>query len=409
LAHLSDESTHNITHAITLAHDSITSQPASMVEQRSHLAHLSDESAHNITHTITLAYDSITSQPASMVEQRSHLAHLSDESTHNVTHAITLANDSITSQPASLVEQRSHLAHFSDESTHNITHVVTLPEILIHMAWFAVNAILEYLSLSVPHILYCCVVSYSCSKNYVFELCQALALRLLRFMMPRHEYSNKLKAITLQFTHKASATMFLLMFGLQFILATFISNVACGTAISGYSSWLTISEWYKYELCVTNRLIKNSSSAEPYLHSITHWYGCYCQEPSVIIYPEQVGGGKKNISLNELKPYITPYSLQPQNESSTNYKFVNQFVLQAAQAEFRKNSELLICHVPLEILKGKITLGQAKCIAKMHNIPILSKSSVAEVFRKLGRTHVLIKMLSLLHNFYSREVGTHII
>jgi len=58
--------------------DSITSQPASMVEQQSHLAPLSDGSTHNITHAITLAYDSITSQPASMVEQRSHLAHLSD-------------------------------------------------------------------------------------------------------------------------------------------------------------------------------------------------------------------------------------------------------------------------------------------------------------------------------------------
>jgi hypothetical protein len=174
------------------------------------------------------------------------------------------------------------------------------------------------------------------------------------------------------------------MFGLQFLFATFISNVAYSTAISGHYSWLSISEWYTYELLVTNRVMKNSSSAEPYLHSITHWYGCYCQEPSVIIYPEQVGSGKKSISLNDLKPYITPYSLQPQNEGSTNYKFVNQFVLQAAQAEFRKNPELLICHVPLEILKGKITLGQAKCIAKMHNIPIRSKSSVAEVLETLA-------------------------
>jgi len=83
---------------------------------------------------------------------------------------------------------------------------------------------------------------------------------------------------------------------------------------------------------------------------------------------------------SNLTSHLTAYN---QNESSTNYKFVNQFVLQAAQAEFLKNPELLICHVPLEVLKGKITLGQAKCIAKTHNIPILSKSSVAEVLESL--------------------------
>ena len=70
----------------------------------------------------------------------------------------------------------------------------------------------------------------------------------------------------------------------------------------------------------------------------------------------QCGGGKINANLSEIKGYITPYSLEKQCTDSVNYKYVGQFVLQAAQAELHKNPELLICYMPLEVLKGKISL-----------------------------------------------------
>jgi hypothetical protein len=111
----------------------------------------------------------------------------------------------------------------------------------------------------------------------------------------------------------------------------------------------------------------------------------------------QYGGGKVNANLSEIKSYITPYSLEPHNATSVNYKYVGQFVLQAAQAELRKNPELLICHMPLEILKGKISLGQAKSIAKMHNVTISKQISS---FRGLGgfiSTYVFIAMFSILY------------
>ena len=69
----------------------------------------------------------------------------------------------------------------------------------------------------------------------------------------------------------------------------------------------------------------------------------------------QYGGGKISANLSEIKNYITPYSLELQNATSVTYKYIGQFVLQAAQAELRKNPELLICYMPLELL---VVVGQ---------------------------------------------------
>ena len=292
--------------------------------------------------------------------------------------------DSVDSQPALMVEQPGPLAYSLHKSTHKLVHAINWQDTLLDLAWFCLNTIFEYLSSSIPAVIYCCVLSYSCSNNHVLELCLALSLRMLRFMTLKHEYSNKVKTLIPLLSYNISAIAFLLMFGLQFLLTLYVSGLAYNTTMAGHHSWSSISEWYTYELLVTNKLIKTPPLPETYLHSITHWYGCYCQEMSVIGHPQQfVGGGKKDISLGEIKPYITPYCLTPQDGTSVNYKYVNQYVLQAAQAEFRKNPELLICHVPLEILKGRVTLGQAKAIAKMHNIPIPSKSPVAAVMEIL--------------------------
>jgi hypothetical protein len=247
---------------------------------------------------------------------------------------------------------------------------------------------LEYLYSQIPALVYYSAIVYSLSVNYAIELCLLLALRFSRHCSFRHLYANKLRLFRKHLSLSLPALFVHRQFVVHFLSLLLISQITQYISAHTYISFSSISDWYSYELLLSNRVssIQASTINKPYLHSIRHWYGyeCPCQAILSVAPSVQYGGGKVNASLSEIKPYITPYSLEPQNATSVNYKYIGQFVLQAAQAELRKNPELLICHMPLEILKGKIASGQAKSIAKMHNVTISSKSPVAEVLEVLS-------------------------
>jgi hypothetical protein len=247
---------------------------------------------------------------------------------------------------------------------------------------------LEYLYSQIPALVYYSAIVYSLSVNYAIELCLLLALRFSRHCSFCHLYANKLRLFRKHLSLSLPALFVHRQFVVNFLSLLLISQITQYISAHTYISFSSISDWYSYELLLSNRVssIQASTINKPYLHSIRHWYGyeCPCQAILSVAPSVQYGGGKVNASLSEIKPYITPYSLEPQNATSVNYKYVGQFVLQAAQAELRKNPELLICHMPLEILKGKIASGQAKSIAKMHNVTISSKSPVAEVLEVLS-------------------------
>ena len=265
---------------------------------------------------------------------------------------------------------------------------------------------LEYLYGQIPSLVYYSAIVYSLSVNYAIELCILLALRFSRHCSFRHLYANKLRLfqehLSLSLPAKFVRHQFVVHFFSLLLLSQTIEYISAYTYISVSS----ISGWYSYELLLSNRVSSNHVSTinTPYFHSIRHWYGlgCPCQGTMAVVPSIQYGGGKSSANLSEIKNYITPYSLELQNATSVNYKYIGQFVLQAAQAELRKNPELLICYMPLELLKGKILLGQAKSIAKMHNITISSKAPVAEVLEILS-AHMCSSRCSQFYTLFAPE------
>jgi hypothetical protein len=265
---------------------------------------------------------------------------------------------------------------------------------------------LEYLYCQIPALVYYSAIVYSLSVNYAIELCILLALRFSRHCTFRHLYANKLRLFRERRSFLLPALFVRHQFIVHFSSLFLILQITQYTIAYTFISFSSISNWYGYELLLTNRVSASQVFAvnEPYLHSIKHWYayGCPCQAMLAVVPSVQYGGGKFNANLSEIKSYITPYSLEPHNATSVNYKYVGQFVLQAAQAELRKNPELLICYMPLEILKGKISLGQAKSIAKMHNISIRSKSPISEVMEVLS-AHMCSSRCSQFYTLFSPE------
>jgi hypothetical protein len=265
---------------------------------------------------------------------------------------------------------------------------------------------LEYLYCQIPALVYYSAIVYSLSVNYAIELCILLALRFSRHCTFRHLYANKLRLFRERRSFSLPALFVRHQFIVHFSSLFLILQITQYTIAYTFISFSSISNWYGYELLLTNRVSASQVFAvnEPYLHSIKHWYayGCPCQAMPAVVPSVQYGGGKFNANLSEIKSYITPYSLEPHNATSVNYKYVGQFVLQAAQAELRKNPELLICYMPLEILKGKISLGQAKSIAKMHNISIRSKSPISEVMEVLS-AHMCSSRCSQFYTLFSPE------
>jgi hypothetical protein len=265
---------------------------------------------------------------------------------------------------------------------------------------------LEYLCSQIPALVYYSAIVYSLSVNYAIKLCILLALRFSRHCTFRHVYANKLRLFQEHLSFSLPALFVQHQFVLHLSSFILISNIIQYTMAYTFISFSSISNWYGYELLLTNRVsaIQVSTINEPYLHSIKHWYGygCPCQATMAVVPSIQYGGGKISTNLSEIKNYITPYSLELQNVTSVNYKYIGQFVLQAAQAELRKNPELLICYMPLELLKGKISLVQAKSIAKMHNVTILSKSPVAEVLEVLT-AHMCSSRCSQFYTLFAPE------
>ena len=271
--------------------------------------------------------------------------------------------------------------------------------------WMILNALLDYVHLSIPYILHSCILAYLCSNHAPSQLCKALWCRFQRHCMLKYEYRNLIKTLLrLQCSYKLLSCFFIFTFSLQFMLFHISVQSVDVFMTVGYESWSSISMWYSYELPLSNRVLSSLEVNPQHLHSITHWYGCYCHEPMISILPQQTAGGKKLTSFEILKRYIT--SETPSStmdlEGSVKYKYVDQLVLQAARAELRKNPELLICQAPLEVLKDSVSIGQAKAIAKKHHISVYTKARVAEVMELLSQ-HMCTSHCSHYYTLFSPE------
>jgi hypothetical protein len=194
------------------------------------------------------------------------------------------------------------------------------------ICWMILNALLEYVHLTIPDILHTCILAYLCLDDAPSQLCVALWCRFQRHCMLKHEYRNLIKTLLrLQGSYKLLSCFFVFSFSLQFMLFhRSVQSVDVFRSV-GYESWSSISIWYTYELPLSNRVLNSLEVNSSYLHSITHWYGCYCHEPTITILPQQTAGGKKLTTFENLKRYITSDtpSSSMKLEGSVKYKFVD--------------------------------------------------------------------------------------
>jgi hypothetical protein len=296
-------------------------------------------------------------------------------------------------------------AHFSNiVDIKSVIPSKALP-LLPSICWMVLNALFEYVCLTTPYILHNCILAYLCLNDAPFQLCVALWCRFQRHCMLKHEYSNLIKTLLrLGCSYKLVSCFFIFSFSLQFLLFHMSVQSVNVFMMMGYESCSSISIWYGYELPLSNRVLGSLEVNTHHLHSITHWYGCYCHEPMITMRPQQTAGGKKLISFEILKRYITLEmpSSSMELEGTVKYKFVDQLVLQAARAELCKKPELLICHAPLEVLKDSITIGQAKAIAKKHHISVFARAPVAEVMELLSQ-HMCTSRCSHYYTLFSPE------
>jgi hypothetical protein len=298
----------------------LNAQPATLVESHGLLA-LNAQPATLVERHGLLA---LNAQPATLVERHGLLAPDYQSHSHNMAHV----ND-IYIQLQGLNE--AHINHTYiqrhglNEAHINYTYIQTqglnkaqalfsnvieikgaipfkaLPS-LPSICWMILNALFEYVHLTTPYILHNCILAYLCLNDAPFQLCVALWCRFQRHCMLKHEYNNLIKTLLrLRCSYKLVSCFFIFSFSLQFLLFHMSVQSVNVFMMVGYESCSSISIWYSYELPLSNRALGSLEVNTRHLHSITHWYGCYCHEPMITIRPQQTAGGKKLISFEILK------------------------------------------------------------------------------------------------------------
>ena len=149
------------------------------------------------------------------------------------------------------------------------------------------NFALEYLYSQIPSLVYYSAIIYSLSVNYAIELCILLELRFSRHCSFRHLYANKLRLFRQHLSLALPALFVRRWFVMHFFSLLLVSQIIQYVSAHTYISVSSISDWYSYELLLSNRVSSNhvSTIRKPYLHSIRHWYGygCSCQATMTVV------------------------------------------------------------------------------------------------------------------------------
>jgi uncharacterized protein YjbI with pentapeptide repeats len=112
---------------------------------------------------------------------------------------------------------------------------------LSSLGWMILNVMLEYMHLTLPHILHNCILTYLCLDDAPPQLCRALWGRFQRHCMLKHEYRNLINNILrLQQSYKLTSCFFMFSFTLQFLLFYMSVRSIDVFMMAGYESWLRV-------------------------------------------------------------------------------------------------------------------------------------------------------------------------
>ena len=113
-----------------------------------------------------------------------------------------------------------------------------------------------------------------------------------------------------------------------------------------------------------------------------------------------VGGGTSaHTDYESLKPYLISTDDLIQNPEQYNYVYNGHCVFnKALQIVQTTGDKHVICNIPISYVAGILTTSQANDIAKEHNIPALSRKSLAEK-RKSIKSHICTKNCSSCWNW----------
>ena len=127
------------------------------------------------------------------------------------------------------------------------------------------------------------------------------------------------------------------------------------------------------------------------------WFSTLCY-PSILQVSDWsttgfIGGGRSARTDYEiLKNYILSTEVQLKNPEEFNYVYSRHCTLENAMQEIKTSGDAhLVCNIPLALVAKKITSTQANEVAKIHNIPALSRKSLVEK-QKAVEFHVCSKI-----------------
>ena len=119
-----------------------------------------------------------------------------------------------------------------------------------------------------------------------------------------------------------------------------------------------------------------------HVHSISHWYGYQCHTRHYI---SLIGGGRPHVVLNleSIAPFLL--SSQVNINSLTKFKYLDH----CPNINLESLNDKYACKMPLEMLKGHLSIKQGLHIAKLHGITKISRRPLSEI-EQLLTEHICI-------------------
>ena len=225
------------------------------------------------------------------------------------------------------------------------------------------------------HLIHASILSWCLDIHCHLKLVKALSLQLCRFCIARHDYVEFVKRILGQAPISVTCMFASLIYPIQLLLFLQIVQMNINIALHCTYNIQTITCWYDYDTLPFNfyiprREIKNS-------------FNVNVSSP--------IGGGKKHmhLKLDSILPFLITSDLSaPWVDGSTILKYVNHLPnIDLANAKVL--TDKYACILPLEMLKGHLTLQQMLHIAKLHDITKVSRKPLYEIEHLLAE-HICV-------------------
>ena len=250
---------------------------------------------------------------------------------------------------------------------------------------FAIKVIVEFY----VRFILLSALSSSFDLHYYLKQIKALSLRLQRFCIARHDYVVYIQRIFCQAPVLVVYTYALMIYPIQLWL--FLHTLQMGFFVGSLFIYNmeTITFWYNYEVPNSNLYLARTGleySFYNHLHTISHWYGCKChwRHDSSL-----VGGGKTKMVFKResVEPFFHT-SAPHASEETTTFKYIDHLPnAELPNVILLKNK--FTCMLPLEMLRGHLSVKQALHIAKLHGITKLTRKPLHEIEQLLA-DHICI-------------------